>query len=127
MKLQIAQAISEKNPTMDYSEVDSFISKFKHLWQLGLKAHLDLDTKAGQVWVGLHVHLGHAPGPLYKQEHFVLHPRRSTRNSPSRLRRRARRAAVKQEQQQNQEVISNDAIEENETYAEEAATGLQEN
>ena len=52
---------------MDCSEVDRFISKFKLLWQLGHEAHLDLDTKAGQVWVGLRVHLGHAPGPLYKE------------------------------------------------------------
>ena len=52
---------------MDCSEVDRFISKFKLLWQLGHEANLDLDTKAGQVWVGLRVHLGHAPGPLYKE------------------------------------------------------------
>ena len=68
---------------MYMTEVDTFIKKFKHLWQSGLHAHLDLETHGGQAWVGLCVHLGHAPpGPLYKvQPSFP----RNSRNSPSRL------------------------------------------
>ena len=46
---------------MHVSEVDTFIEKFKHLWQSGLDAHLDLETHAGQAWVGLRLRLGHAP------------------------------------------------------------------
>ena len=82
---------------MDGTEIDAFIFKFKQLWQSGLEAHLDLDTKASQAWVGLHVHLGNAPGHLHQQKHFHL-PQR-TRNSPSRQHRRvtARCAAERQE------------------------------
>ena len=78
---------------MDGSEMDTFIHKFKQLWKSGQEAHLDLDTKGGQAWVGLRLRLGHAPGPLHQQENFHLHQR--TRNSPSRLCRRTRRAAEK--------------------------------
>ena len=80
---------------MDGTEIDTFIFKFKQLWKSGLIAHLDLDTKDGQAWVGLRVRLGHAPGPLHQQENF--HYPQRTRNCPSRLRRRARRAAERQE------------------------------
>ena len=76
---------------MDGSELDSFIQKFKQLWHSGLSAHLDLDTHAGQAWVGLRVRLGHAPGPLHIRPH-------RTRDGPSRQRRRDRRAASRQEE-----------------------------
>ena len=39
-------------------EIDSFIQKFKNLWKCGLDAHLNIDTHAGQAWVGLRVGLG---------------------------------------------------------------------
>ena len=45
------------------TELDTFIQKFHQLWNDGHTAHLDLDTCAGKAWVGLHVQLGHAPGP----------------------------------------------------------------
>ena len=73
------------------SELDSFIRKFKELWKSGVGAHLDIDTHAGEAWVGLRVRLGHVPGP----PHHVKLPRK-TRDSPSRQRRRARRAAARQ-------------------------------
>ena len=44
------------------TELDTFIQKFYQLWNDGHTAHLDLDTCAGKVWVGLRVYLGHAPG-----------------------------------------------------------------
>jgi hypothetical protein len=79
------------------TEVDTFIEKFKHLWQSGLHAHLDLGTHGIQAWVGLRVHLGHAPlGPLYKVQ--LSFPRNS-RNSPSRQRRRDKRASSRQHNQ----------------------------
>ena len=70
------------------SELDSFVLKFKSLWYSGIDAHLDVDTHAGQAWVGLRVGLGHPPG--------LLHPHLlSKKDSPSRQRRRARRAEAR--------------------------------
>ena len=92
---------------MDRCEISTFISKFYQLWHSGHEAHLDLDTKAGQAWVGIRVRLGHAPGPLHQQENFHL-PQR-TRNSPSRQRRRVKHAAERQEK--DEEVTNNVEIE----------------
>ena len=55
------------------SELDSFVKKFKDLWQSGLDAHLVVDTHAGQAWVDLSVQLGHAPGPHQHQPHQPDH------------------------------------------------------
>ena len=88
---------------MNPTELDSFVLKFKHLWRSGLDAHLDLECQAGQAWVGLRVCLGHdnclLPSPYI--------PRRN-RNSPSRLRRRARREAARQKENQHAEEASGD-------------------
>ena len=54
---------------MKVGVLDTFIDKFKYLWQSGLDAHLFVDTKAGQAWCRLDVRLGHAPGPLHQQLH----------------------------------------------------------
>ena len=67
------------------SELDSFILKFKSLWHSGIDAHLDVDTHAGQAWVGLRVGLGHL------HHHHV----QRKKESPSRQRRRARRAEAR--------------------------------
>ena len=40
------------------SELNSFIFKFHQLRKTGATAHLDIDTHAGQAWVGLRVMLG---------------------------------------------------------------------
>ena len=48
------------------TELDTFITKFHQLWRAGQTAHLDLDTHAGEAWVGLRVQLGPAPGPEHK-------------------------------------------------------------
>ena len=37
------------------TELDSFVWKFKQLWHSGIDAHLDVDTRAGQAWIGLRV------------------------------------------------------------------------
>ena len=74
------------------TELDTFIKKFHQLWNDGHTAHLDLDTCAGQAWVGLRVQLGHAPGPLHHQQLFNF-PKKSL--SPSRQRRCERRAAAR--------------------------------
>ena len=55
---------------MDNSEMESFITKFRCLWNSGFDAHLELDSHAGQAWVSLRVRLGHAPGPLQPHDPF---------------------------------------------------------
>jgi hypothetical protein len=80
---------------MDTSELDSFVQHFKQLWKSGYSAHLDIDTCAGQAWVGLLVRLGQAPGPIHQAQHQPNVPKRS-RHSPARQCRRARRFANRQ-------------------------------
>ena len=88
------------------TELDTFVQKFKQLWKSGLQAHLDLDSNAGQAWVGLRLHLGDDPGgPL----HRVSHP---NRNSPSRDRRRERRAAEREEKVKANDEVDGDINEE---------------
>ena len=70
------------------SELDSFVLKFKSLWYSGIDAHLDVETHAGQAWVGLRVGLGHPPG---LPQPYLLRKK----DSPSKQRRRARRAEVR--------------------------------
>ena len=48
------------------TELDTFVLKFHQLWKAGHTAHLDLDTCAGNAWVGLRVQLGHVPALLEK-------------------------------------------------------------
>ena len=78
---------------MVVTELDSFVQKFHQLWRAGLNAHLDLDTHAGNAWVGLRVQLGHVPGPLHHQAPHTFS--KKSQDSPSRQRRRERRAAVR--------------------------------
>ena len=73
---------------MAVHEIDSFIQKFKDLWKCGFDAHLDIDTHAGQAWVGLRVGLGvHGHQAWPSQEAKMSGPR----DSPCKQRRRARR------------------------------------
>ena len=78
---------------MHVTELHSFISKFHQLWEAGVTAHLDLDTHAGQAWVGLRVQLGQSPGPGYQHEHrrFV---QPTPPRSPAYYRRQERRKAA---------------------------------
>ena len=71
---------------MHGTELHSFIFKFHQLWKAGVTAHLDLDTHAGQAWVGLRVHLGHG-----HQHGAQPKPRRN----PAYYRRQERRKAAK--------------------------------
>ena len=71
---------------MFVNELDSFIQKFHQLWRAGQTAHLDVDTHAGQAWVGLRVQLGPVPGPAHQH---VSPPQR--RRSPAYQRRQERR------------------------------------
>ena len=73
---------------MSRSELENFVQKFHQLRQAGFTAHLDVDTHAGQAWVGLHVMLG--PGPIKHSQ--TKSPRH---RSPSYLKRQERRKAAR--------------------------------
>ena len=66
---------------MKVTKVETFILKFKQLWKAGLSAHLDLDTQAGEAWVGNGIRFQQVPGPLRLD---VQHPCRT--DCPSRQR-----------------------------------------
>ena len=51
------------------TEVDTLVRKFHQLWNDGFTAHLDLDTHAGDAWVGLRLNLGQIPGPIHGHGH----------------------------------------------------------
>ena len=74
---------------MHENELQSFIFKFNELWKAGITAHLDLDTHAGQAWVGLRVQLGkvHQYHPFKQQR-----PHRSPAYFCRQKRRQAARA-----------------------------------
>ena len=85
-------------------ELNSFLFKFHQLIKSGATAHLDVDTHAGQAWVGLRVMLG----PL---QHQPVQRHRS----PSYFRRQERRRAARQSSEESDNVV-----------AEEVATGSTE-
>ena len=78
---------------MFISELDSFIWKFHQLRQAGVTAHLDVDTHAGQAWVGLRVMLGSVQNQQFQYHHQGSSSRH---RSPSYFRRQERRNAAKQ-------------------------------
>ena len=61
---------------MNFTELDTFVFKFKKIWKSGLSGHRNLESHDGQSLVGLRVRLGYAPGPF--------HHRSGTRDGPSR-------------------------------------------
>ena len=65
---------------MSEFELTSFVSKFLQLKKAGATAHLDVDTRAGEVWVRLSVQL--------------QKPTRKPRRSPSYYRRQEKRKAA---------------------------------
>ena len=67
---------------MAMSEIDNFIWKFKNLLHAGKKANLSINSEAGKALVTLTVEVNVPPFPS-----------KSSRNGPSRQRRRIRRAA----------------------------------
>ena len=65
------------------TEIKELFHKFHDIWQAVSDACLNLECHAGQVWMKFQVKVCHPPPPKH---------RRSSRQGPSRLRRRARRA-----------------------------------
>ena len=104
---------------MTFSELDTFVKKFYQLRNAGHVAHLDVDSNAGNAWVGLRVQLGHAPGPLHQQ----LHPTYKKSDCPSRQRRRARRAAARAEEVNAEEATTTTTAE---TFIEETEVSTEE-
>ena len=82
--------------------------KFKSLWKSGYDSHLDIDSLAGQAWVGLHLGKAQEPG----------HPLANGIESLFKQRCRARGA---EERKVKGEKPLNDGVEEEITEAEEAA------
>ena len=77
---------------MQVNELDSFVQKFNQLWKAGFTAHLDLDTHAGNAWVGLRVQLGPVPvGPVP----HPYYPPPSRHRGPSYHRRLEKRRAAR--------------------------------
>ena len=76
-------------------ELNSFLFKFHQLRKSGVTAHLDVDTHAGEAWVGLRVMLG----PLQHQ------PAQRHR-SPSYFRRQERRRAARQSSEESDKVVA---------------------
>ena len=89
------------------SEIQNFISKFHQLMKAGQTAHLDLDTHAGQAWIGLKVMIR----PLQPQQN-QHHSSRKSRN-PAYYRRQERRKALRK--------AAKASTEPSDTNAEEAA------
>ena len=77
----------------------SFINIFHQLWKDGDTAHLDLDTHAGQAWIGLRTPLGHSGQlrqyPPQTPTHHQYPPQSPTYHSPSYYRRQELRKAAK--------------------------------
>ena len=81
---------------MAHIEIDSFVSKFKHLWNLGLDANLNIESKAGKAFIQLKVGLGCPPPPQHHpQQQFQPH----RHVGPARHRRRERREVARAQQQ----------------------------
>ena len=78
------------------SEADTLVQKLHQLWRAGHTAHLDLDTRAGEAWVGLRVKLGQAPGPAHEQ---FPPPRRHRGPAYRRRQERRRQSACDREQE----------------------------
>ena len=79
---------------------------FHQLWKAGDTAHLDLDTHAGQAWIGLRTPLGHFGQPCQYPPQTRQYPPQTptnrqypppspTHHSPSYYRRQERRKSAK--------------------------------
>ena len=103
------------------TELDTFVHKFRQLWNAGLNAHLDLNCHNGAAYVGLRLELGHAPGPAHHQADPFYHHRRPF--SPAYQRRRARRSAAHANKDDTEEVSNRkDCLENENNYVEEVST-----
>ena len=75
-------------------ELQSFVSKFNHLWRSGFQAELHLKCNAGEAFVNLNVGLGHFDVPIQTCHAADIEPPKK-HVPPSRLRRRIRRENIR--------------------------------
>ena len=76
---------------MAFSEIDSFVEKFKHLWHAGIKASLNVESFDGEACVTLQAGLGNIPPPYRFQSYHPRPPR-----GPAYERRQEKRKAARQ-------------------------------
>ena len=80
-------------------KLNSFINMFHQLWKAGDTAHLNLDTHAGQAWIGLRTPLGYSGQPRQYPPQTPTHcqypPPSPNHRSPSYYCRKERRKAAK--------------------------------
>ena len=79
-------------------QLNNFVQKFRDLWYGGYTAHLDVDCRGGEAWVGLRLQLGpegrHQAGGVQRDQGRHGGHRRGA----SYLRRLERRAASSRKQ-----------------------------
>ena len=82
---------------MAHCEVDSFVTKFKHLWHAGTKASLTIEAVDGQASVKLRAGLGYLPPPVHPLGPHGPHgqPFRQHRGPAYQRRQERRKAAGK--------------------------------
>ena len=97
------------------AELNSFIGKFKQLLKAGYTAHLDLDSNAGQAWVGLRLQLGNG-----RSKQAYQFPNKESKCS-ARDRRRAKRAFSRKSSSAS---LSNPSVVEVENSKETAADNI---
>ena len=93
---------------MAHCEVDSFVSKFKHLWHAGVKASLRIEAVNGQASVILSAGLGPIPPPDHPHGHHGLPPRHH--RGPAYHRRQERRRAAREAADQTPSVEELDDV-----------------
>ena len=76
---------------MAFSEIDSFVEKFKHLWHAGIKASLNVESFDGEACVTLQAGLGNIPPPYQFPSYHPRPPR-----GPAYERRQEKRKAARQ-------------------------------
>ena len=113
---------------MAHNEVDSFVTKFKYLWNAGIKATLTIETEDGEASVTLRSSLGTIPPPFH-----VRHPppysrgpsyqRRQERRHAARLAEEVRHATFANKNPAEQAMDENEVVESN--NAEEASDVLE--
>ena len=77
---------------MAFTEIDSFVEKFKHLWHAGLKTTLNVEAENGQASVTLKAEIGFIPPPFQVPRTVSLLKGPSYQRTQDR--RRAARAAA---------------------------------
>ena len=91
---------------MACTELDSFLSKFKHLQFAGIEATLTVESKNGEAFVTLKAGLGHLQPPVgFPPPHGYGVPRRVHRG-PAYFRRQERRKAAQVEAADHDDTIS---------------------